>query len=71
MGEPRQRVTFRFAGRMEVQYLTGLPVVGDRVSHEGQLWVVTRVEFDRVGPLVVCSLRATNTQAAGGTDSAP
>jgi hypothetical protein len=53
--EPQQRVTFRFAGEMEVQYLTGLPAVGDRVSHDGELWVVTGVESDSVGALVVCA----------------
>ena len=56
MDSSQQRVTFHFAGRMEVQYLMSLPEVGDRVSHAGVLWVVTRVESDSVGALVVCEL---------------
>ena len=51
-----QRVTFRFAGHMEVQYLAGIPDVGDRVSHDGDLWVVTSVDPDAVGALVSCEL---------------
>jgi hypothetical protein len=49
-----RRVTFRFAGQTEVQYLTRLPEAGDHVSHGRELWVVARVETDEIGALVVC-----------------
>ena len=63
----QKRVTFRFADQMEVQYLRGLPEVGDRVSHDGQLWVVTRVEADSVGALVVCE-SSRHAPSSGGDD---
>jgi hypothetical protein len=65
MNEPQQRVTFRFAGHMEVQYLSGLPEVGNRVSHDGELWVVRRVESDSVGALVVCESSRQENSSIG------
>ena len=64
MGE-QQRVTFRFDGDTEVQYLSDLPSLGDRVTHEHELWVVTSVDTDPVGPFVICE-RATLGQPAAG-----
>jgi hypothetical protein len=51
-----QRVTFRFARDTEVHYVDRLPSVGDRVTHQHELWVVDRVDEDLVGALVVCEL---------------
>jgi hypothetical protein len=62
----QQRVTFRFGRDTEVQYLDRLPSVGDRVSHGQELWVVTDVEQDDVGALVVCQRPARNTSSDGG-----
>jgi len=53
MGE-LQRVTFRFGRDTELQYLSRVPEVGDRVTHGGALWVVTDVRSDSVGEVVIC-----------------
>jgi hypothetical protein len=52
--EGSRQVTFRFESETEVQYLDRLPSVGDRVTHERELWVVTSVDADAVGVLVLC-----------------
>ena len=49
-----RRVTFRFAGETQVHYLAQAPAPGERVSHDGELWIVAAVEEDPVGTLVVC-----------------
>ena len=67
MEAPQQRVTFRFSDHMEVQYLSGLPEVGDRVSHDGDLGMVARVESDSVGALVVCE-SSRREQSSGAND---
>lgn len=48
------RVTFRFRREIEVHYLSRLPERGDYITHLHELWVVTSVEEDAVGPVVVC-----------------
>jgi hypothetical protein len=53
---PKRRVTFSFDGATEVSYVRVLPVVGDRVSHRGEIWTVMRVEDDELGPRVTCEL---------------
>jgi hypothetical protein len=59
------RVTFRFGGHTEIQYLAQLPEAGDHVSHGHELWVVSRVETDAVGTLVICEA----PRNAGGSRS--
>lgn len=51
-----QRVTFRFARDTEVHYVEHLPSVGDRVTHQHELWQVASVDEDLVGVIVVCEL---------------
>jgi hypothetical protein len=63
----QQRVTFRFGAAADVRYLSDVPEVGDFVSHRGDLWVVTRVEVDPVGVLVICEDRgSTGSRPSGG-----
>ena len=59
MGDAQMRVTFDFSGDREVQYVIGLPEVGDFVTHRGELWVVRRIEEDQGGPVVTCQLHAS------------
>jgi hypothetical protein len=54
--EGLQRVSFRFAGDLEVRYLPQVPEAGDLVSHETELWVVAFVSADTVGVTVICEL---------------
>jgi hypothetical protein len=49
-----KRVTFRFADTTQVHYLADVPKQGEAVAHGHDLWVVSRVESDEVGTLVVC-----------------
>ena len=51
-----QRISFRFGGDLEVRYLPKVPVAGDLVSHETELWVVAFVSADTVGVTVICEL---------------
>jgi hypothetical protein len=53
MDESHQ-VNFRFGGVTEVRYLRAVPAVGERVLHEGKPWLVTLVDEDGVGPVVIC-----------------
>jgi hypothetical protein len=55
----QQRVTFRFGTAAEVRYLRALPEVGDFVTHRNALWVVTTVDVDSLGGLVICENTAT------------
>lgn len=48
------RVTFDFAGAREVHYLRAAPEVGDLVTHQRELWVVSRIEEDGAGTLIKC-----------------
>lgn len=48
------QVTFRFGSDTEFHYLVDLPSIGDRVAHAHELWVVTGVDLDSIGALVVC-----------------
>lgn len=59
MGDAQTRVMFDFSGDREVQYVIGLPEVGDFVTHRGELWVVRRIDEDRGGPVVTCQLPAS------------
>jgi hypothetical protein len=59
------RVSFKFGPESEIRYLTGIPELGDRVSHANELWVVADVEHDLAGPLVVCEL-SSRTHASNG-----
>jgi hypothetical protein len=52
--ELQHRVTFRFGAATDVRYLRAVPDVGDFASHQNELWVVSRVEVDPVGVLVIC-----------------
>jgi hypothetical protein len=60
-----QRVTFRFGRDTELQYLSRVPEVGDRVTHGGALWVVTDVRSDSVGEVVTCE-RPDRVRGHGG-----
>ena len=60
-----QRVTFRFGRETEVQYLARTPEVGDRVSHGKELWLVTLVESDPLGMLVICEQSQHEVLRAG------
>jgi hypothetical protein len=60
MGDAQTRVMFDFSGDREVQYVIGLPEVGDFVTHRGELWVVRRIEEDQGGgPVVTFQLPAS------------
>lgn len=48
------QVTFRFGRDTEFHYLVDLPSIGDRVTHAHELWVVTGVDADSGGALVIC-----------------
>ena len=61
MDEP-QRVTFRFGSDTQIHYLAQAPRPGEHVTHGRELWVVTSVEQDAVGTLVICEQTA-DTQA--------
>ena len=50
------RVTFDFAGAIEVHYISAVPEIGDLVSHRRELWIVRKVEQDDVGLLITCEL---------------
>ena len=56
-----QRVTFRFARDTEVHYVDRLPSIGDRVTHQHELWIVASVDEDLVGVIVVCELLRPRT----------
>ena len=62
MDELQQRVTFRFGGATDIRYLREVPNVGDFASHGNDLWIVSRVEVDQLGVLVICE----NPSSAGG-----
>jgi hypothetical protein len=62
---PKRRVTFSFDGATEVNYVRVLPVVGDRVSHRGEIWTVMRVEDDELGPRVTCDLPSLHERTEG------
>ena len=62
MDELQQRVTFRFGGATDIRYLREVPNVGDFASHGNELWVVSRVEVDPLGVLVICE----NSSGTGG-----
>ena len=49
-----QRVTFHFGGDTQIHYLAQPPRPGEHVTHGRELWVVTGVEQDAVGTLVIC-----------------
>jgi hypothetical protein len=73
MEDQLHRVTFRFGGNTEVQYLAQLPEAGDHVSHGHELWVVSRVDTDALGTLVVCEPPPRNpggSRSRGGVESA-
>jgi len=53
----QQPVTFRFGEDTEVQYLRDIPALGDYVSHQGALWMVSSVHDDALGALVTCEPR--------------
>jgi hypothetical protein len=59
-----QRVTFRFARDTEVHYVDRLPSVGDRVTHQHELWIVASVDEDLVGVNVVCELPSHSRSGA-------
>jgi hypothetical protein len=48
------RVTFDFAGDMEVHYTRAVPEVGDFVTHQHEIWVVRKIGVDGVGPMITC-----------------
>jgi hypothetical protein len=56
MENQQQRVTLDFAGNREAHCLDGVPEVGDFISHEGELWIMQRVDEDKAGPVVTCTL---------------
>jgi hypothetical protein len=65
--EERRRVTFRFAGDSEVQYVRDLPEAGEFVTHWGEMWVVSRVEVHGVDALVVCEQqRSSHVRGVAG-----
>ena len=51
-----QRVTFRFVGvdSQQVHYMSGLPEVGNLVTHEGVLWIVESISVNGNGMIVRC-----------------
>jgi hypothetical protein len=49
-----KRVTFRFGDATQVHYLSQIPKPGEAVTHGRELWVVSSVEEDQVGTLVIC-----------------
>ena len=53
-----RRVTFRFGGDTQIHYLAQPPRPGEHVTHGGELWLVTSVEQDAVGTLVICEQTA-------------
>jgi hypothetical protein len=59
--DDQQRVTFRFEEDSEVQYLRDIPELGDKVSHQGALWMVSSVNNDGLGALVTCQPTHANT----------
>jgi hypothetical protein len=62
----QQRVTFRFGRDTEVHYVDRLPAIGDRVTRGRELWVVTRVEGDDLGMLVICERSERGVSTNGG-----
>ena len=60
-----ERVTFRFGPETEVHYLAHIPEVGDRVTHGRELWLVTLVESDPLGMLVICEQAQDEVVRAG------
>jgi hypothetical protein len=62
-----QQVTFRFGRDTEVHYLERLPREGDRVALGRELWVVTSVDSDEVGVVVVCERRSPDVSGDAGT----
>ena len=61
-----QRVTFRFESDTEVHYLGALPNVGDRVTHEQELWIVANVNADPLDALVICERPARGGSGSRG-----
>jgi hypothetical protein len=61
------QVTFRFGRDTEVHYLERLPREGDRVAHGRELWVVTSVDSDAVGVVVVCERPSREVSGGAGT----
>ena len=66
MADDQVRVTFRFGREIEVKYLVRLPAIGDHATHGRELWVVTDVQRDASGPMIVCE-RASGASVRGGT----
>jgi hypothetical protein len=65
--EERRRVTFRFGGDTEVQYVGDVPRVGDFVTHRSEIWVVSRIEIDGLGALVICERDKTSSPRPDGS----
>jgi hypothetical protein len=68
--DKQRRATFRFGLDSELKYVPDLPEVGDFVTHRSELWVVSRVEVDATGALVVCERRAAKESDARARNTA-
>ena len=51
---PKWRVVFWFDTDSEVRYVSGMPEVGDHVTHGSELWLVSRVGADALEEYVIC-----------------
>ena len=67
MGSDQTRVTFDFAGAQEVQYTAELPEIGDYVSHQEMLWVVSTIEEHDLGVHVTCEPTRTDALSDAST----
>jgi hypothetical protein len=51
---PMWRVVFWFDTDSEVRYVSGMPEVGDHVTHGRELWLVSRIGADAFEEYVIC-----------------
>jgi hypothetical protein len=62
----QERVTFRFGREIEIKYLARVPEIGDHVARGSLLWLVTDVQSDDAGPVVVCEPPSRGGAPIGG-----
>ena len=59
-----KRFRRRKPGEVEVRYLSAVPEIGDYVTHDNELWLVSNVGEDAFGTAVICDRARKREPAA-------
>ena len=62
--QKQRRIAFWFGNEVEVRYLSAVPEIGDYVTHDNELWLVSNVGEDAFGTAVICDRARKREPAA-------